>query len=90
MESYSPTPAERRECRDIIVRIVDYLPKQYTLVAQARLKNQGIVVERRYITDCKNMLRHDIRVVKVLEQMVRDYNSLPKIATREDIRRRKI
>ena len=88
MEFFSPTPAERRWCRDTIVRIVDYLPRQYSLVAQARLKKKGIEVSTRYIIDCKNMLRHDPRVVEVLEQMARDHSTLTKVANRHDIRRK--
>lgn len=88
MAKHSPTPAERRWCTDTIVKIADYLPRQYSLVAQARLKSKGIEVSRRYITDCKNLLRHDARVVKVLEQMARDLEKGPKIITKEDIKRK--
>lgn len=83
------TPADRRWCIDTIVRISDFLPIQYSLVAQARLREQDIEVSRRYITDCKNLKRYNPDVVRTLEQMVRDLNHFPKIATREDIRRRK-
>lgn len=82
---YSPSPTERKWCRDTIDQIEDYLPSQYSLVAQARLKNMGIELSRRYICDCKNLKRHDRRVVEVLAQMVRDYNKRPKLPTRDEI-----
>jgi hypothetical protein len=90
MSQKSLTPADRRWCIDTIVRISDFLPTQYSLVAQERLRKQGIEVSRRYITDCKNLKRYNVTVVSTLEQMVRDLNKLPRISNREDIRRRKI
>lgn len=89
MEKYSPTPAERRWCIDTIARISDYIPKHYTGVIKARLQKKGIEVDNRYITDCRNMKRHDVNVVKELEQMARDLNRLPRISNRADILRKK-
>ena len=88
MEKYSPTSEEREWCRHTVLRITDQLPKQYSAVTQARLKKQGIEVSRRYICDCKNLLRHDIRVVKVFEDLARDLGSRHKIYGREEIRKR--
>ena len=68
MEKFSPTPEEREWCRYTVLRIANQLPKQYSAVTQARLRKQSIEVSRRYICDCKNLLRHDIRVVKVFEE----------------------
>lgn len=69
MKTYSPTPAERRWCRKTIDQIADRLPIKYTTEAQRILQEQGIEVSKRYITDCMNLYRHDINVVRVLEHL---------------------
>ena len=71
MEMYNPTPEEREWCRKTVMRIAHHLPKQFSVVVQAKLKSQGINVSLRYIFDCKNLLRHDPRVVKALMGIVR-------------------
>lgn len=87
MEKFSPTPEEKEWCIQTVSRIANQIPKQYTGIVKARLKNQGIEVNNRYIIDCKNMLRYDIRVVKVLEDLARDLNRTNKVYDREKIRR---
>lgn len=82
---YSTTESEQTWCIDTISRIKAYLPKHYTGVAQARLKKLGVDVSSRYITDCKNLRRHDARVVAVLEQMARDSGKSIKLPTRDEI-----
>lgn len=88
MEKYSPTPEERELCRHTVMNIAHQLPKQYSAVVQARLRKQGIEVSRRYICDCKNLLRHDIRVVKVFEEITRDLGRKSKVYNREEIRKK--
>lgn len=85
MEKFSPTPEEREWCRHTVISIANQLPKQYSAVTQARLKKQGVEVSRRYICDCKNLLRHDIRVVRVLEDLARDLGKKNKFYGREEI-----
>lgn len=87
MERFSPTPEEKEWCIQTVSRISHQIPKQYTGIVKARLKNQGIEVTTRYIIDCKNMLRHDIRVVRVLEDLARDLNRTNKVFDREKILR---
>ena len=71
MEKHSPTPEEREWCRQTVVRIAPQLPKHYSTAVQAKLKSQGIEVSLRYIFDCKNLLRHDSRVVRALMEIAR-------------------
>lgn len=64
-----PTAEEKEQCRDTILRISDKLPMRFTQATQSILEVQGISLDCRYIVDCKNLLRYDIRVVKALETL---------------------
>ena len=88
MNKYRSTPAERRWCIDTIARIEDYIPNQYSELAQARLRQQGIEVSCYYIRQCKKLARHDERVVKVLEQIARDSSKSIKLPTRDEIQKK--
>ena len=85
MEKYSSTPEEKEWCIQTIMRIANQIPQQYSDRVKARLNRQGIEVSNRYIIDCKNLLRYDIRVVKVFEDLARDLNSTNKAFDREKI-----
>ena len=88
MKDYSPTPEEKEWCIQTVMRIKNQIPGQYSGIVKARLESQGIEKSNRYIIDCKNLLRHDIRVVRVLEDLARDLNRKIKLPDRNDIRRK--
>ena len=88
MEKFSPTPEEKEYCIQTVMRINNQIPHQYSDMVKARLERKGIEVNNRYIIDCKNLLRHDIRVVKVFEELARDRNSKNKVYNRNDILRK--
>lgn len=88
MNKYRSTPAERRWCIDTIAQIQDFLPSQYSDLAQARLRQQGIEVSRYYIRQCKKLVRHDERVVKVLEQIARNSGKSIQLPTRDEIKQK--
>lgn len=88
MKTYNSTPADRRWCIDTIVRIEDFIPNHYSELAQARLRQQGIEVTRYYIRQCKKLVRHDVRVVKVLEQIARDSGKSIKLSTKDEIKQK--
>ena len=74
MKDYSPTPEEKEWCIQTVIRIKDQIPGQYSDIVKSRLESQGIEKSNRYIIDCKNLHRFDIRVVRVLEDLARDLN----------------
>lgn len=86
MEKYSPTPEEKEWCIETVRRIESQIPKQYTGIVKSRLESKGIKVSNRYIIDCKNMLRYDIRVIRVLEDLARDLSRRNNVYTLEDIK----
>lgn len=88
MEKYRSTTIERKWCIDTIVRIEDFIPNHYSELAQARLRQQGIEVSCYYIRQCKKLYRHDIRVVKVLEQIARESSKSIKLPTRDEIKQK--
>ena len=66
-KEFGPSQEEKNLCRDTILRIFVKLPRRFTQATQSILELQEISLNRRYIVDCKNLLRYDIRVVKALE-----------------------
>lgn len=78
------TPAEKRECLDILMRIMDDIPYDYADRVEAELEKQGLSRTRRQIYRAKGLESYDLDIMRAMEKISRPIQTKKKIKSVAD------
>lgn len=73
------TAAEKRECLDILMRVMDDIPWDYADRVEEELEKQGLARNRRQIYRAKSLETYDLEIMRALEKVSRPIKTKKKV-----------